>query len=271
MESPVAEGHGVGFSADGARVPDRARPRRPHADRPARPDWPRRRPRAARQARVPEPGWLEQGPDRGGDGRSRRAGRAAAAGRHDRRADLRQHRRRPRDRRRREGLPLHLRDARQDEPGEDLDAPSLWRGGDHHPDCGRARLARELLLRLVAPRRGDSRRLQARPVLEHVQSRGALPDHGPGDLGADWRRARRDRDLRRHRRHDLGRRPLLQGAQAGGADRRRRPRGLRLHGRRGAPAAPVPRRGDRQGHVAARRWIPTSSTSGFVSPTATRS
>ena len=54
--------------------------------------------------------------------------------------------------------------------------------------------------------------------------------HRAGDLGADRRRDRRDRDLGRHRRHDQRRRPLLQGAQAGGADRRRRPRGLGLHG-----------------------------------------
>ena len=38
-----------------------------------------------------------------------------AARRHDRRADVGQHRRRPRDRRRAARLPLHLRDVRQDE------------------------------------------------------------------------------------------------------------------------------------------------------------
>ena len=67
------------------------------------------------------------------------------------------------------------------------------------------------------------------------------------------------------------RRPLLQGAQARGADRRRRSRGLGLHrrGRRRPPS--VPRRGDRQGHVARRRWTRRSSTSGSASPTATRS
>ena len=54
-------------------------------------------------------------------------------------------------------------------------------------------------------------------------------DDRAGDLGADRRRDRRDRDLGRHRRHDQRRRPLLQGAQARGADRRRRPRGLGLH------------------------------------------
>ncbi len=57
--------------------------------------------------------------------------------------------------------------------------------------------------------------LQARPVLEHGKSRGALPDDRPRDLGADRRRrGRRDRDLRRHGRHDLRGRALLQGASS---------------------------------------------------------
>ena len=56
------------------------------------------------------------------------------------------------------------------------------RSGDH-TDRGRARLARELLLRVRPARRGDSGRLQARPVLEHVEPGGALRDDRPGDLG----------------------------------------------------------------------------------------
>ena len=108
------------------------------------------------------------------------AGRArgeAQAGRDDRRADLRQHRRRPRHRGGRQGLPLHLRHARQDEPGEDLDAARVRRRGRDHADRGRPRLAGVLLLRLVAARRGDPRRLQARPVLEHGEPAGALRRH----------------------------------------------------------------------------------------------
>ena len=62
---------------------------------------------------------------------------------------------------------------------------ALRRRGRDHADGGRARLAGVLLLGLVAPRRGDPRRLQARPVLEHGEPRGALPDDRPGDLGAD--------------------------------------------------------------------------------------
>ena len=120
----------------------------------------------------------------------------------------------PRDRGGRARLPLHLRDARQDEPGEDLDAARLRRRGRDHADRGRARLAGELLLGLRPARRGDPGRLQARPVLEHGQPGGALRDDRAGDLGADGRRDRRARDLGRHRRHDLGRRPLPEGAQA---------------------------------------------------------
>ena len=122
--------------------------------------------------------------------------RQAAAGRHDRRADLGQHGRRPRDRGGDQGLPLHLRHARQDEPGEDRDAAGLRRRGRDHPDRRRARLARVVLLGLLAPRRGDSGRLQARPVLEPGQPGGPLPQHRSRALGADGRRARRDRRSR---------------------------------------------------------------------------
>ena len=232
------------------RVPHRHRSRRRHADRAARSRLARRPGHDPGEARVPEPGRVEQGPDRPGDDRGGRARRKAASRRHDRRADVRQHRRRSGDRGGAEGLPLHLRDAGQDEPGEDLDAARLRRRGRDHADGGRARFARVVLLGLVAARRGDPRRVQARPVLEHVEPRGALRDDRAGDLRADRRRARRDRHLRRHRRHDQRRRALLQGARAAGADRRRRSRGLRLHREeRGRPAS-VPRRGHRQGHLA---------------------
>ena len=101
--------------------------------------------------------------------------------------------------------------------------------------------------------------------------RGALRDDRAGDLGADRRRARRDRDLGRHRRHDQRRRPLLQGAQARGADRRRRPRGLDLHG---ATTRATCTRTSSRGSARTpgrRRWTRRSSTSGCASPTATRS
>ena len=73
---------------------------------------------------------------------------------------------------------------------------------------------------------------------------------GPEIWEQTRRRDRRDRRLGRHRRHDQRRRPLLQGAQARGADRRRRSGGLGLHGEGRRRPASVPRRGHRQGHVA---------------------
>ena len=98
--------------------------------------------------------------DRIGD-QADRGGRArgeAEAGRDDRRADLRQHRRRPRDRRRDQGLPLHLRDARQDEPGEDLAAPRVRRRGRHLPVRRRRRSRRRATTRSPtgSPRRSPA-------------------------------------------------------------------------------------------------------------------
>ena len=187
----------------------------------------------------------------------------AEARRHDRRAHVRQHRRRPRDRGGDQGLPVHLRDARQDEPGEDRPAPRVRRRGRDHADRGRPRLARELLLRLRPARRGDPRRVQARPVLEHEQPGGALRAHRPGDLGADRRRRDRcDRGLGRHGRHDQRRRPVLQGTQAGGAHRRSRSGRIRVHGEERRRPPPVSRRGHRQGHVAGDDGSRRSSTNG---------
>ena len=94
---------------------------------------------------------------------------------------------------------------------------------------------------------------------------------GPRSGSRPRRRHRRDRDLGRHRRHDLRRRPLLQGAQARGADRRRRPGGLGLHG---GGRAPTCTRTSSRGSARTpgrRRWTRRSSTSGCASPTATRS
>ena len=58
----------------------------------------------------------------------------AAARRHDHRGHRRQHRRRPGHGRRRQGLPLHLRPARQDERREDPPAQGLRGRGRHHAD-----------------------------------------------------------------------------------------------------------------------------------------
>ena len=87
---------------------------RRHAAGPPVPDRRRPAPPAGRQARDVQPRRLDQGPRRGGDDRGRRARRPAAPRRHDRRADLGQHRHRAGDRRAAEGLPGDGGDARQD-------------------------------------------------------------------------------------------------------------------------------------------------------------
>ena len=100
----------------------------------------------AGQARDAQPGRLGQGPDRPADDRGGRAGRPAQAGRHDHRADLGQHRPRPGDRRRAQGLSLHLRHGRQAVVGEAAAPAGVRRRGRPVPDQRRARVARELLL-----------------------------------------------------------------------------------------------------------------------------
>ena len=109
-----------------------------HAPGPAARGHPRPRADDPREARDAQPRRLGQGPDRDPDDRGRRAARPARPGRHDRRADLGQHRPRPRDRRRDPRVPLHLRDARQDERGEDRAAARLRGRGRDHPDRRRA-------------------------------------------------------------------------------------------------------------------------------------
>ena len=143
-----------------------------------------------------------------------RARRAAAARRHDRRGDLGQHGRRPRDGRGAARLPLRVRDARQDVAREDRAAARVRRRGRGLPDRGRAGGSALVLLRLGAPRGGDAGRVQPEPVRQRGQPAGALRQHGPRDLGAGRRRARRARRRRRHRRHGDGHRALSQGAQA---------------------------------------------------------
>ena len=92
-------------------------------------------------------------------------------GRDDRRAHIRQHRTRARDRRGRPRLSLHLRDAGQDEPGEDLAAPRLRRRGRDLPHRRRTRFPGELLPGGRPPGRGDPRRVPAEPVPQPGESR----------------------------------------------------------------------------------------------------
>ena len=161
-------------------------------------------------------------------------------GRHYRRADLGQHRRRACDRGRAEGLPLHLRHARQDEPGEDLAAAGLR--------CRGRRSARPPLNadspesyysvseRLAARSRAASSptstrtwRTRRRTTRRQAPRSGTRPD---GEI-----------DALRHLRSGtggtiIGVGALLQGAQAGDPDRRRRSGGLHLHGGRRPPVHP---------------------------------
>ena len=160
-----------------------------------------------------QPRRQRQGPRRPGDDRRGRAPRLAAARRHHHRGHRRQHRRRPGHGRRRQGLPLHLRPARQDERREDPPAQGLRRRGRHHAHQRRPRFARELQRRRRPPGPRDPRRLAAQPVHQPGQPRDPLPHHRPGNLGADRGPDHRLRRRRRHRRHHLRRRPLPQGAE----------------------------------------------------------
>ena len=93
----------------------------------------------------------------------------AQAGRHDRRADLGQHRRRPRHRRRAARLPLRLRGDRQGGAREDRSPAGLWRRGRRLPG-GRRAVGPELVLRDGrAPRARDRRRVPPEPVRQPVE------------------------------------------------------------------------------------------------------
>ena len=190
------------------------RDHRRHADGPPQPDHPRRREsRRPGQAGDLQSGQLDQGPHGGQDDRGCRARRTAEAGRHDHRRDLGQHRDGPGDRRRRQGLPLHLHDHRQAVEGEDRRAEGVRRRGDHLPDQRRSRGSAVLLLGLVAAGDGDSRRLEGEPVRQPVEHRRSLRADRPRNLGADRRPGDASGRRRRHRRHGQRRRPVLEGAQ----------------------------------------------------------
>ncbi len=105
-----------------------------------------------------QPRRLVEGPAGAGDDPGRRARRPAAAGRHDRRADQRQHRRRPGHRRRPARLPVRVRDDRQGRPGEDLAAQGVRRRGRRVPGGRRPRGSAELLLGRRAARPTSSTR-----------------------------------------------------------------------------------------------------------------
>ena len=147
------------------------------------------------------------------DDRGGRARRAAQAGIDHRRGHLGQHRRRARDRRRPASLPLRLRHARQDGPGEDRAAARLRRRGRPVPVGGGARPPRVVLLGDGAPRRGDPRRLSPRPVPQPREPGRPREDDRPGDLAPDRRAGHPLRRRHRHGRDHLRHRPLPQVAE----------------------------------------------------------
>ena len=196
--------------------PTRARPGRRHADRAARPDLAGRRAAAPREARVPEPRRLGQGPDRDHDdrgGRARREAEARAARSSSRppATPASGSRSRPRSR----GYRCIF--VMPDKMSQEKIALLRAYGAEVviTPDRRRARLAGELLLGLRPARRGDPRRRSSPTSTRTWPTREAhYETHRPRDLGADRRRDRRARDRGRHRRHDHRRRPLPQGARS---------------------------------------------------------
>ena len=155
---------------------------------------------ALRQAGVPEPDGLRQGPRRQGAHRGPGALRPAARRLHHPGADQRQHRHRAGHDRAPEGIPGRGRDARQRHPGA-ASAAGAVRRGDHRF----ARVTR--FQRIRCHGEGSCR--------EGLEVRDALPVRQPGqprrprvdDRRGDHRRLPRGRRVRRrprHRRHAHG-------------------------------------------------------------------
>ena len=151
--------------------PERHRRAGTHPAGPAQPRHQRDSHAGRRQAGDAQPRRLGQGPHRHPHDRGGRAQGVAETGRHDRRADQRQHRRRSGHRRGGQGLLLHLRHAGQGRPREGRAAARLWRPGGHHADRGRARFAGELLLGRRPPDARGAERVPAEPVLQPDESR----------------------------------------------------------------------------------------------------
>ena len=190
------------------------------------------------------------------------------AGGNDRRADLRQHRSGPGDRRGAQGLSLHLHDARQDVPGEDLPAPGVRRRRRDLPDRGTSGTPRLLLPRRRSPRRRNARCVPAQPVLQPGKPEDPLRDDRTRDLGADRRQDHPLRRGRRHRRNDHRRRSLSERTEP------RHRRGRRRSAR--APCTPARKRSPISPKGSARistrrRSIPRSSIDGSRSRTRMRS
>ena len=163
------------------------------------------------------------------------------------------HRRRP------QGLPLHLRHARQGVAGEDPPAARLRRRGRRLPDGRRARVRGELLLRLEPPRARRSR-ARSSPTSTRTRPTRRRTTRRPGPRSGSRRAARSTRSSLA-----VGTGGTITGAarylrerKPRPARRRRRSRGLDLLV---AERAPVPRRGHRRGLLAVHVRPARSSTS----------
>jgi hypothetical protein len=149
---------------------------------------------------------------------------AGCARRHDRRADLGQHRHRAGDRRAAEGLPRDRGDAGQDVEGEDRPAARLRGRGRRRadrrpPDSPQSyyRVADRLTAEI--PGAFQPNQYATRPTRRRTTSR-------PGRaVGADRRADHPPRRRRRHRRHGHRHGPLPARAQARARRHRRRPEG----------------------------------------------
>ena len=206
---------------------------------------------ARREGRVLQPGGSIKDRVAVAHDRGRRARRAAAPGRHDRRADVGQHRHRPGDRRAAEGLPRDRGDAGQDVASEKIDLLRAYGAEvvvcptDVDPE----------LAGVLLPRRrpADAPRSRAPSSPTSTPTRPTRRRTTAATGPELWRQTGgRITHLvvrRRHRRHDHRR------ARATCASRtptievdRRRPGRLDLLQRRGQA---VPRRGRRRGLLAA--------------------
>ena len=188
----------------------------PHAARPSEPAGRRLHGDGAGEDGAAQPRRLGQGPDGGQHGREGGRCGPARSGRHPGGEHFRQHRARPRDDRGGERIPLHFHDAGQDERGKDRHAQGLRGGGRRHQGRTAPRPPRELRGGRETHRRGDAEELLHRPVLQHEQPRGPLPDHGARNLGRHRRADRLPGGRHRNRRNDFRRRQLPEGKGGGG-------------------------------------------------------
>ncbi|MBI2157204.1 MAG: pyridoxal-phosphate dependent enzyme, partial [Candidatus Rokubacteria bacterium] len=155
----------------------------------------------------------------------------------------RQRRDRVRVGRRRQGLPVHDRDAGGHERRAQEDHARLWRRAGLHAGRRERRGPRARAARRD-PRRCSGGLLGARAVRQRRQRRGPLRDDRPRDLGAVRRARRRLRGRAGQRRHADRRRPLPPRARCGGPPLRCRARRVRAPG---APAVgPARHRGHRR-------------------------